>query len=84
MIQALLVENSSPNAPMWKKGKHTPYTALGSYQLTCKSKDFGAFVFPGSPDANIFATVQAVPALVGKKLPITPTTKSTTIPLKHC
>ena len=40
-----------------------------SYQLGCTSPDFGAFIFPGSTTANVFATVQSVPAMAGKKLP---------------
>jgi hypothetical protein len=83
-IQALIAESSSPATTKWKKGTHTPFTALASYQIGCSSSGYGAFFFPGSPDASVFATVQSVPAMAGKKLPIGTSTKSVTIPLKAC
>jgi hypothetical protein len=83
-IQALIAESSSPGTAKWKKGTHTPFTALASYQIGCASQGYGAFFFPGSPSASLFATVQSVPAMAGKKLPIGTSTKSVTIPLKAC
>jgi hypothetical protein len=84
VIQAINAAGSAPSAGMWVKTNQTPVTALLKYQLGCKSQGFGAFTFPGSPGPNIFATVQAVPALTGKTLPLKPSTKSTTLTLRHC
>jgi hypothetical protein len=44
-----------------------------SYQLGCTDPagDRGAFFYPGSRDANVFATVQAIPALMQRKFPLT-------------
>lgn len=84
VIQALIAENSAPSGPSWKKGANTPYSALASFQLNCTNSDFGAFFFPGSTASNVFATVQAVPAMAGKKLPVPPSTASAILPLKPC
>ena len=75
---------TAPSSAPWKKGTKTPYTALASYQLGCTSADFGAFTFPGSPAANVFATVQSVPAMAGKKLPVASSTKSVVLGLTPC
>lgn len=84
VIQAILAERGSPVSAMWTKGAKSPYTALAAYQIGCASKGFGAFSFPPSPGANLFATVQAVPAMGGKKLPVASSTASTAVSLKHC
>jgi len=84
VIQTLLAESSSPTSAMWKKGTHTPYTALASFQLGCTSSDFGAFTYPGSPAANLFATVQSVPAMAAKTLPVASSRASVTLGLKSC
>jgi hypothetical protein len=85
VIQALVAERSSPTLARWKQGAAGPYAALGSYQLDCTSPDFGAFWFPGQPTtANVFATVQAVPAMAGKPFPVPLTKASTTVPLTPC
>ena len=75
----MVFERSSPSCY-----SSEPFTALASYQIGCSSQGYGAFFFPGSPTASLFATVQAVPAMAGKKLPIGTSTKSVTIPLKAC
>jgi len=85
IVQAIVAEKSGPTATRWKKGTATPYSALGAYQLECTNPDFGAFWYPGSPtDANTFATVQAVPALAGKTLPVARNTATMTVPLTPC
>jgi hypothetical protein len=84
VIQAINAAGGSPSAGQWVKVHQTPITALLKYQLGCKAPGFGAFRFPGSPSANVFATVQAVPALTGKTLPLKPSAKSTTLTLHHC
>jgi hypothetical protein len=84
VIQALLAEKSAPSAATWKKGTKTPYTALAGYQLSCASPDFGAFDFPGSTAANVFATVQSVPAMAGKKLPVASSAASVVLGLTPC
>jgi hypothetical protein len=84
VIQGLLAMRTAPSSAPFKKGAKTPYTALASYQLGCTSADFGAFTFPGSPAANVFATVQSVPAMAGKKLPVPSSTKSVVLGLTPC
>src|SRR6185295_18308350 len=79
VIQAINAGGSAPGAGRWVKTNQTPVTALLKYQLGCKAAGFGAFWFPGSHTANVFATVQAVPALTGKTLPLKPSTKSVTL-----
>ena len=83
-IQTINAAGSAPSAGMWVKTNQTPVTALLKYQLGCKSAGFGAFQFPGTPGPNIFATVQAAPALTGKTLPLKPSAKSVTVSLRHC
>jgi hypothetical protein len=84
VIQAILAENAAPTAAQWMKGTNTPFTALGSYQLGCAQPDYGAFFFPGNTSANTFATVQAVPAMASKTLPVATSTASTIVPLTPC
>jgi len=85
VIQALVAEKTSPTLAKWKKGTASPYAALGSYQLDCTNPDFGAFWFPGQPTtANVFATVQSVPAIAGKPFPVALTTASTIVSLTPC
>ena len=84
VIQALLAEKSSPSGAQWAKGTKTPYTALASYQLGCAQPGYGAFFFPPSTSPNTFATVQAVPAMMSKTLPVASSTASTIVPLTPC
>ena len=85
VIQALVAEtNGSPVSSAWNKGTNTPYTALASYQLGCKSPGYGAFYFPPDKTANSFATVQAVPAMASKAFPIAASTASVYVPLTPC
>jgi len=70
VIQAILGEGGTPSGTRWVKGTNTPFTALGSYQIGCSQPDYGAFFFPPNTSANTFATVQAVPAMASKTLPV--------------
>ena len=52
----------------WSVGGHSPYDALAAYQ-----KPDGPFVWTwGWPGDNFLATAQAVPALLGRSLPLQP------------
>ena len=84
VIQALIAENSPPTAAMWRKGADSPFTALAAYQLGCAQPGYGAFFFPPTTSANVFATVQAVPAMASKALPVAPTAASVTVSLTPC
>jgi len=77
VIQGLLAFGSKPTKTMWATPNGNPYDALAAFQLGCTSApaDRGAFFFPGSTDANVFATVQAVPAMASRKLPVHKTKK---------
>ena len=83
-IQALVALSSSPASSKWSKGASTPFTALASYQIGCSSPGYGAFFYPGDSSPSVFATVQAVPAMAGRKLPIGKSTKSVIVPLNAC
>ena len=73
VIQGLVAYASKPTKAMWKKPGGTPISALESFQLTCAddAANRGAFFFPGSRTANVFATVQAVPAATLAAFPLT-------------
>ena len=77
VIQGLLAFGSKPTKSIWSTPNGNPYDALAAFQLGCTSSvaDRGAFFFPGSTTPNMFATVQAVPALATKKLPVHKTKK---------
>ena len=65
VIQGLLAIGVSPSGSPFTKGSATPVSVLLSFQLT-SGPDAGAFYFPPAPaPANVIATYQAVPALVG-------------------
>jgi hypothetical protein len=72
ITQMLVALGSSPKSKSWAVAGGTPLTALASYQLGCSdpAADRGAFFFPGSRDANTFATVQSVPAAALKAFPV--------------
>jgi hypothetical protein len=77
VIQGLIAYGSKPTKRMWTTPSGNPYRALAAFQLGCASApaDRGAFFFPGSTMPNVFATVQAVPAMATKKLPVRKTKK---------
>src|SRR5262249_61444021 len=76
VIQALVAEKQHPTQPTWVTPSGSPITALESYQLGCPdvAADRGAFFYPGDRTPNVLATVQAVPALAMKALPVKPGT----------
>jgi hypothetical protein len=84
VIQAILAENGTPSATQWTKGTKTPFTALASYQLGCAQPGYGAFFYPPSTSPNVFATVQAVPAMARKTLPVASSTASAIVSLTPC
>jgi hypothetical protein len=84
VIQAILAEGGSPVATTWTVGAKNPYTALAHDQVGCHTKGFGGFAFPPSAGANVFATVQAVPAMGGKVLPVASSSASTVVSIKNC
>jgi hypothetical protein len=84
VIQAILAENGTPSATQWTKGTKTPFTALASYQLGCAQPGYGAFFFPPNTSPSTFATVQAVPAMASKTLPVARRTNSVIVSLTPC
>jgi hypothetical protein len=84
VIQAILAEGGTPSGARWVKGTNTPFTALGSYQIGCDQAGYGAFFFPPDTGANTFATVQAVPAMASKTLPVATSKASTILALTPC
>lgn len=72
VIQGLVAYRSKPTKAMWNTPGGTPLSALQSYQLGCAdgAANDGAFFFPGSRTPNVFATVQAVPAVAVAALPL--------------
>ncbi len=63
-IQSILATGQDPLSAAWSISATTPITFLLGQQLTN-----GAFVYV-NPPADLFATQQAVPALVGKPFPL--------------
>jgi hypothetical protein len=86
VIQTLLAEGQDPASVSWTVSGSTPYTALASYQLGCSAPaaNRGAFYYPGSTTPSVIATVQAVPAAAGKKLPVRETLLSNGSPTVKC
>jgi hypothetical protein len=65
VVQALVAAGASPTGDPFDKGPANPVSILTSFQLAS-----GAFYFPPAPSpANVVATYQAVPALVGLPFP---------------
>jgi hypothetical protein len=85
-IQALLAEGVGASLPGFRAGAGSAYAALAAYQLGCSDPvDVrGAFFFPGSREANVFATVQAVPALAKATFPLAASTPKATVPTVPC
>lgn len=71
-IQAVIALGADPTTAPWASGGRSPARALAGYQIGCAAPaiDRGAFGFPGTEGPNVFATVQAVPALAGLTLPV--------------
>jgi hypothetical protein len=82
-IQAIVASGGSPTAARFTSGKTTAYGALLALQLTCAAAaaDRGGFVYmraDGSPRPNLYATAEAVPALVRRPFPIPRATANVT------
>jgi hypothetical protein len=86
VVQAILAEGGNPGTLWWAPTGTNPYAALVSFQLGCTDAagDRGAFFFPGSRTANVFATVQVVPALARRTLPVAPSTLGAQVPMQSC
>jgi hypothetical protein len=65
-IQAIVAAGQDPAAASWTKAGGTPLAALTALQ-----NPSGAFAWKAdTPDDNLLATVQALPALAGKAFPL--------------
>jgi hypothetical protein len=72
VVQSLIALGVSPTSSTFAPGDATPVSALLAFQLTSGS-GAGAFYYPPGPSAaNLIATYQAVPALVGLAFPFGP------------
>jgi hypothetical protein len=71
-IQGLKAAQQKPATAAWAVPGGDPFSALAQYQLGCEAPvaDRGAFEYPGFPGTNTLATVQAIPALMQRKLPV--------------
>ena len=85
-LQAILAENATPTAASWTKNGANPYTALAAFQLGCTDAvaDQGAFFYPGDRSPNTLATVQSVPAMAGKTLPLPASVPTSAVPVQSC
>ena len=86
VVQAILAEGGNPGTAWWAPAGTNPYAALSAFQLGCSDPagDRGAVFFAGSRTANVFATVQAVPALAGRTLRLAPSTLAVAMPRQSC
>ena len=77
VIQALLAEHVRPGSAV---------DALRNFQLGCTdpAASRGAFFFPGDRSPNVFATVQSVPAVALRTLPLAPSVPSARVPSESC
>jgi prenyltransferase beta subunit len=64
-VQALIALGQNPLGAAWRKGERSPLDDLLALQLT-----EGAFEWQAGTGANLLATAQAIPALLGKPLPL--------------
>jgi len=77
VLQALLAFGEDPASVSWSAGSANPYTALVGFQLGCATATPGAFFFgTASSGANMFATLDAVPAVAGKPFPLAASTSA--------
>lgn len=85
-LQAVLAAGGAPASSAWTKGGATPYSRIVSFQLGCgdPAASRGAFYYPGSRAVNDMVTLQVVPALTAKTLPLARTTPATTVPTLPC
>jgi hypothetical protein len=74
-LHALIALGDNPLDVTWRPNGHSPFDGLRAFQLAN-----GAFFYPsggGTPQPNLLATTQAVPAMAGFTLPV----PNTTIPV---
>jgi hypothetical protein len=71
VMQALLALGSSPADTSYYKGSANPVSALLSFQLTSGSGS-GSFYYPPTKAADLIATYEPVPALLGFAVPWSP------------
>lgn len=65
VIQALIASHVPPTSPQFKKGSGSPVQALLSFRIRSGQGAGGFFFPPGPTQANLIATYQAIPALMG-------------------
>jgi len=66
VVQALVAASEDPTAPRWTSGGKTPFDYLLGMQLAD-----GSFEWQPGTGANLLATQQAIPALLGRAHPLT-------------
>jgi hypothetical protein len=71
VMQALLAMGLSPDNAAFVVGGASPTTELLSFRIN-SGAGAGAFTFPGSSGANLLATYEPVPALMGVSFPFGP------------
>ena len=79
VVQALLALGQAPGSADYVKHGVGPITKLDSFQLSTGTGS-GAFYYPGSKSANLFATTEAVPALSGVVLPFSLVVTTSSLP----
>lgn len=59
---------------------------LAAFQLGCSSpaSERGAYRYPGTSGANLYATIQAIPAAMEKAYPVEPGSPSSSLPTLPC
>lgn len=68
------------------RGRRTADDALSAFRLGCASpaRERGAYRFPGEPGANLYATIQAIPATMREAYPIPPRRAAGALPVMSC
>jgi hypothetical protein len=89
VLQAIAARGESPTGGRWLTGANNPVTAILALQLGCASpeSDRGSFAFqPALADATsrLLATIETVPGVAGKPLPLSSSTVSKSVPLVDC
>ncbi len=86
-IQGLLAYGAADSLPSFRRGGHSPYSALAAYQVGCAgpAAEQGGFqLFLGAGTANLFATVQSVPAMAHATFPLARSTPGPAVPSRPC
>jgi hypothetical protein len=87
VIQALVAAGKAPASARYTTATGaTPFSALLSFEVGCSAarRDRGAFGFAAGADPDLFATIQAVPAVARAPLPVASQPLSTSTPYLHC